>query len=34
MLKEFGVRSTAMVALASLSLALTMGAVANLILGP
>ena len=34
MLKEFGPRSTTMVALASLSLALTMGAVANLILGP
>ena len=34
LLKEFGPKSTAMVALASFSLALTMGAVANLILGP
>lgn len=34
MLKEFGLRSTTMVALASFLLALSMGAVANLILGP
>lgn len=33
MLKEFGPRSTVMVAIASFTLALTMGAVANLVLG-
>ncbi len=33
MLKEFGVKSTVMVAAASMSLALAMGAVANLLLG-
>jgi ferrous iron transport protein B len=34
MLKEFGLRNTTIVALTSFSLALAMGAVANLILGP